>query len=144
MDQDESKYKRHVIADALVESINKLIDPKMADEVKLAVMDELQKHRLISYARPDEIGLLNALGRTLVAISENPHTTQRALSIYLGVTEGAVQKCISQLVSAGLIAKTKVAGRNVLSINYSELKKLPDIMRFSTIFSASFEEDTPF
>ncbi len=144
MNQDENKYKSHVIADALVESIGMLMEPKLAQEVKTAVMDQLQKHRLISYARPDEIGLLNALGRTLVAISENPHTTQRALSIYLGVTEGAVQKCISQLVSAGLIAKTKVAGKNVLSINYSELKKLPDIMRFSTIFSASFEEDTPF
>ena len=144
MNQDENKYKSHVISDALVESIGMLMEPKLAQEVKTAVMDQLQKHRLISYARPDEIGLLNALGRTLVAISENPHTTQRALSIYLGVTEGAVQKCISQLVSAGLIAKTKVAGKNVLSINYSELKKLPDIMRFSTIFSASFEEDTPF
>jgi hypothetical protein len=144
VNQDENKYKSHVIADALVESIGMLMEPKLAQEVKTAVMDQLQKHRLISYARPDEIGLLNALGRTLVAISENPHTTQRALSIYLGVTEGAVQKCISQLVSAGLIAKTKVAGKNVLSINYSELKKLPDIMRFSTIFSASFEEDTPF
>lgn len=144
MSQDENKYKSHVIADALVESIGMLMEPKLAQEVKTAVMDQLQKHRLISYSAPDEVGLLNALGRTLVAISENPHTTQRALSIYLGVTEGAVQKCISQLVSAGLIAKTKVAGKNVLSINYSELKKLPDIMRFSTIFSASFEEDTPF
>jgi len=132
---EKEKYRQHTISGALSESLaGKIKDPKIAEDVRQAVMTELNKHHMIAYSSPTELGLLNAIGRTLIAISENPNITQRVLAIYLGVSEGAVQKCIAQLVSAGVVAKTKVKGKNTLLINHEKLKLLPDITRFNELY----------
>ena len=143
---EEKKYRQHTIADALDESIASAgVDPAVKEEIKKRVLGELDKHRLIYYSRPDELSLMNSTGRVLIAIAENPEATQRSLSVYLGVSEGAIQKCIQTLVSSGVVAKTKVGGRNRLSIVPEKLAALPDITRFSVIHSMlSPKDDTPF
>jgi DNA-binding MarR family transcriptional regulator len=89
----------------------------------------LDQQKMISYSSPDEISILSPAGRVLVAIMEDPSITQRALSVYLGVTESNVQKAIRILVNSGLVKKTKVRGRNIYSVSEKALSH-SDICRF--------------
>ena len=72
------------------------------------VLRTLDQQKLISFAPAGDLTLLSTHGRTLVAILEDPGITQRALAVYLGISESNVQKSIKALVDRGLIAKTKV------------------------------------
>ena len=71
------------------------------------------------YPSRDGVALLTAPARVLVTIIEEPKITVRALSIYLGISEAAVLKSLKLLLDKGLIAKTKVNGKN----NYSIVKE---------------------
>lgn len=90
----------------------------------------LDKKRLVSYASPSQIQLLNSHGRILVAILEDPGITQRALSQYVGVSESNVNASVKLLLKNGLITKSKVKNRNQYFFNYDEALKHPDISRF--------------
>ena len=72
------------------------------------VLRTLDQQKLISFAPAGDLALLSTHGRALVAILEDPGITQRALAIYLGISESNVQKSVKALVDRGLIAKTKV------------------------------------
>lgn len=90
----------------------------------------LDKKRLVSYARPGQIQLLNSHGRILVAILEDPGITQRALSQYVGVSESNVNASVKLLLKNNLITKAKVKNKNQYFFNYEEGLKHPDISRF--------------
>lgn len=126
-----SEYRKHAIDDALTKAIkNGVGDEAKAKALADAVMQELDRHRLLYYSSPDEISLLSAAGRVLVALAETPDATQRSLAVFLGVSEGAIRKSVDQLVAAGLVAKTKVKNRNMLVVVPEKLAGLSDIKRF--------------
>lgn len=128
------EYRKHSIDDALAKAIKDSVgDGEEARKLAETVMKQLDKHRLIYYSPPDEINLLSAAGRLLVALAETPDATQRSLAVFLGVSEGAIRKSVDQLVAAGLVAKTKVKNRNLLVIVPERLAELSDIKRFSAL-----------
>lgn len=90
----------------------------------------LDKKRLVSYASPHQIQLLNSHGRILIAILEDPGITQRALSQYVGVSESNVNASVKLLLKNNLITKTRVKNKNQYFFNYAEALKHPDISRF--------------
>ncbi len=90
----------------------------------------LDRKRVVTYAKPGQIQLLNSHGRVLIAILEDPGITQRALSQYLGVSESNINASVKLLLSNKLITKTKVKNRNTYSFNFEEGLKHPDISRF--------------
>ena len=94
------------------------------------VMKTLDERGVIQYAPAGTLPLLSAAGRVFVCISENPRITLREVSVMLGITESNVARSVSKLVSAGVIARTKVKNRNVYTIRVEKAKKHPDIHRF--------------
>ena len=76
---------------------------------------------------------------------EDPEITQRALSVYLGVTESNIHKAVKTLVDSELIAKTKVKGRNKYQINKNRALEHPDISRLIYALHAQrmLEPQTP-
>lgn len=90
----------------------------------------LDKKRLVTYAAPHQIQLLNSHGRVLIAILEDPGITQRALSQYVGVSESNVNATIKLLLKNDLITKTRVKNRNQYFFNYEKALDHPDISRF--------------
>lgn len=97
----------HVLRQPLEKALEgfKGLDVSSVVDVVLRTLDQ---QKLISFAPAGDLALLSTHGRTLIAILEDPGITQRALSVYLGISESNVQKSIKALVDRGLIAKTKV------------------------------------
>jgi DNA-binding Lrp family transcriptional regulator len=82
-----------------------------------------------------------------------PTMTQRALAVYLGISETMVEKTIKTLTEQGLITKTKVNRKNVYSFNTNVMGKNPDIQRLPLVFksilnigreSQKVDEEAPF
>ena len=101
--------------------------PEILIQDLLAAMD---KAKLLYYADPGRVGLLNGHGRVLVAVLEDPNITQRALSKYLNVSESNVNYSLRQLTKDGLIEKVKVKNRNHYRFNPDNGIRHPDIRRF--------------
>jgi len=139
------EYRKHAIDDALAKALRGSVgDDAEARRLAETVMKQLEKHRLIYYSSPDEITLLSAAGRLLVALAETPDATQRSLAVFLGVSEGAIRKSVDQLVAAGLVAKTKVKNRNLLVIVPARVAETSDIRRLGAllrVLGARKEED---
>lgn len=118
----------------LFEPLRVAIDTAMSrgsngEEIADSILRLLDRHRLTTYARPDQIPLLSTTGRTLIAIIEDPGITQRALSQYIGISETHINNAVKQLLKNNLITKTKVKGRNSYTFNYKEGLNHPDISR---------------
>lgn len=101
-----------------------------AEDLAEEVMRTLDERGVIQYAPPGTLPLLSAAGRVFVCIAENPRITLREISIMLGITESNVARSVSKLVSAGLIARTKVKTRNVYRVREKSARNHPDIHRF--------------
>jgi predicted transcriptional regulator len=97
------------------------------EEIATRVLETIQGNSKAFYAKQDELALFNAPARILISLAEQPDITQRALSIYLGISEAAVQKSVKILIDNGLLAKTKVKGRNVYKIDEKKLLGHSDI-----------------
>jgi predicted transcriptional regulator len=65
----------------------------------------------------------------LLAILEDPGITQRALSVYLRVSESNVQKSLRLLLKDGIIVKKRVANRNQYEFDRDAGIAHPDIKR---------------
>ncbi len=74
-----------------------------------------------------DVKILTTTGRVLVTLSEHPEITQRALALYIDVSEGVVTNIIKDLIDNKLITKTKVRRQNHYSLNVSEVGKHADI-----------------
>lgn len=105
------------------------------------VMKTLDERGVIQYAPSGTLPLLSAAGRVFVCIAENPRITLREVSVMLGITESNVARSVSKLVSAGVIARTKVKNRNVYTIRAKNAKKHPDIHRFYECVSPLWSEE---
>lgn len=99
------------------------------------VLETLDKQRVFRYHNDGEVSLLSTAGRVLISLIENPTMTQRAISVYLDLSETMIDKTIKSLISRGLITKTKVQRQNIYQINMSEVMNHPDIQHFSECIS---------
>lgn len=153
MPQHETK-RDHVLRRPLEQALASLSDNASLDDMVTEVLRTLDQQRMIHYAPSGSLGLLSTHGRVLVAVMEDPDITQRALSVYLGVSESNVQKSLKLLVEADVVTKTKTDGANTYQLNLTEGMKHPDIARFydainselirRSELSAAEEEATPF
>ena len=123
------------------------------EELIRKVISSLDSHRIVSYSLPNELSLFSTSGRILFSIIMEPTMTQRALAVYLGISETMVEKTVKTLTEQGLITKTKVNRKNVYSFNTNVLGKNPDIQRLPLVFrsildvcraSQEVDEEAPF
>ncbi len=98
------------------------------------VLQSLDENRIIRYSEEDEVSLLSTPGRILITLILDPSMTQRAMAVYLGISETMVEKTIKTLVNKGLITKTKVNRKNVYRFNKDLLLKNADIQRLPVLF----------
>lgn len=101
-----------------------------------AVMRALDKQKIFRYHNEDVVSILSTAGRVLVVLSEDPKLTQRAISVYLGLSETMIDKTVKTLIASGLITKTKVNRQNIYKVNEEEVLKHPDIHKFFDAISA--------
>lgn len=117
------------------EQIKAVIETQLGDDTDVdkitnGILQALDRNKLLYYAEPGRINLLNAHGRVLIAILEDPWITQRALSVYLGVSESNINKSLRLLVKDGLIEKHRDGMRNRYKFNSNKGLEHPDIARF--------------
>jgi hypothetical protein len=96
-------------------------------EIALRALDE---QRVIQYAPRDTLAILTPAGRVLVLLSERPSVTLREISRILGTTESAVARTVGKLAKSNVIARTKVRGRNIYTINVEAIRSHPDLCRY--------------
>lgn len=94
------------------------------------ILSTLDKQKLLRYHDDDHINLLSTAGRVLVAIIEDPTLTQRAISIYLDLSETMIDRTLKMLAKNGVITKTKDNRKNIYKVNLEVLKNNPDIRHF--------------
>jgi predicted transcriptional regulator len=100
------------------------------------VMSTLDKQKLLRYHNDGEISLISTPGRVLISLLEDPTMTQRALSVYLDLSETMIDKTLKSLISRGLITKTKLNRQNIYKVNTNEVKNHPDIHHLSSVMTA--------
>lgn len=107
-------------------------------------MQTLDSKKILRYHKEHEVSLLSTTGRVLSAIIEDPTMTIRAISVYLDLSETMIDKTVKQLISSGLITKTKVNRQNVYRCNNKSILEQPDIHNFlraiSVLKSSSDEQ----
>tara|TARA_Y100000310_G_scaffold178538_1_gene178497 strand:+ start:553 stop:1029 length:477 start_codon:yes stop_codon:yes gene_type:complete len=119
------------LRDVLAEAVGHSSDSPEVDDL----MRALDRARLFRYHQGEPVDLISSIGRVLVALIEDPTLTRRAVSVYLGCSEGLVDKKIKTLVESGLITKTKINRRNVYQVNlesvlnHSDIQHLRDALR---------------
>lgn len=118
------------------DKINDIISSKLgsgdeAEKLTRELLAALDKNKLLYYADPGRINLLNSHGRVLIAILEDPGITQRALSVYLNVSESNINKSLRALLKDGIIEKYKKGNRNLYRFNLTSGLEHPDIYRFT-------------
>lgn len=103
------------------------------------IIKSLDSNRIVNYSEPNELGLFSTSGRVLYTIILEPTITQRAMAVYLGISETMVEKTIKTLTEQGLITKTKVNRKNVYTFNINLIVKNPDIQRLPSIMGILLE-----
>ncbi len=94
------------------------------------VLVALDEKKIFRYHKGVDISLLSTAGRVLVSLADDPTMTVRALSVYLDLSETMIDKTLKQLISTGLITKTKVNRQNVYRLNNPLIVEQPDIQQF--------------
>lgn len=134
--QEHNTKRDHVLRRSLEDALEKMRDGVQVADIVTDMLRTLDQERMIHYAPAGTLNLLSTHGRVLVAIMEDPRITQRALSVYLGVSESNIQKSIKALSDKGIITKTKVNSYNTYQLNLDEGLKHPDISRFYDAINA--------
>lgn len=118
----------HPVASSLKEGLSG-VDLSDMDAVIDSVLQTLDSEKLLYYADPGRLPVLNNHGRVLVAILEDPGITQRALSVYLRVSESNVQKSLKLLLKDGIIKKKRSGNRNSYEFDKDAGLQHPDVKR---------------
>lgn len=105
-------------------------------ELTEKILETLDENRIIQYSVPDEISMFSTNGRVLFALMLDPTITQRALAIYLGISETMVEKTMKLLSDNGLITKTKVNRKNIYNFNIDAIIRNPDIQRLPMVLQS--------
>lgn len=107
------------------------------------VMESLDKERILHYQSSDEIALFSTAGRILYTLLLDPYMTQRALAVYLDLSETMIEKTLKTLIEQGLITKTKLNRKNVYTFNTNLLLKNADIQRIPSVLKRIQEMSRP-
>lgn len=118
------------------------------DAVEL-VMEALDKKKVFRYHTEDTVDLLSTAGKVLVVLLDDPTMTQRAISVYLDMSETMIDKTIKSLAAVGLISKTKVNRQNIYKVNTELILQHQDVQKFFEAISAigkqeQAKEEDPF
>lgn len=124
-----------------IEEIKKALTEAMGPEAGDAdaiekVLQTLDSKKILRYHKEHEISLLSTAGRVLMAIMDDPTMTIRAISVYLDLSETMIDKTVKQLVSFGLITKTKVNRKNVYRCNNKLILEQPDIQQLLRVITS--------
>jgi DNA-binding MarR family transcriptional regulator len=120
-------------ADKYMEELKGLLKngngPGAIEHLVKEILSSINARESIKYEldNSSNVKILTTTGRVLVTLSEFPEITQRALAVYIDVSEGVVTNIIKDLIDNNLITKTKVRRQNHYSLNISEVEKHPDI-----------------
>lgn len=140
MSIDKRRKEYGGLADPIEMLIKKgITDKRSPQELAIEIAKALDGKNA-QYAS-DGISMLTAPARMLITLILEPSMTQRALSIYLGISEAAVQKTIRQLTEIKLVAKTKAQGKNLYTVDVDKFLGLSDIKYLQQAFSRAIEED---
>ena len=104
------------------------------------ILQTLDRKKVLRYHRSDEVSLISTPGRVLIALIEDPTMTIRAISVYLDLSETMIDKTIKQLISGGLILKTKTNRKNLYKVNISSVLNQPDIQHMMEIIQIMISE----
>jgi predicted transcriptional regulator len=104
------------------------------------ILQTLDRKKVLRYHRSDEVSLISTPGRVLIALIEDPTMTIRAISVYLDLSETMIDKTIKQLISGGLILKTKTNRKNLYKVNISSVLNQPDIQHMMEIIQIMVSE----
>lgn len=121
------------------QDLNKILENQQ--DLIEQILQSMNDNRIIHYSEPGEIPLLSTAGRILFTVIIDPEITQRAISVYLGISETMVEKTIRTLAEQGLITKTKVNRKNVYTCNKDFLIKHADIQRFPLMLNKILEQE---
>ena len=128
----------NIVNTAVAEASHSDSSDLLAKKVSDRVLQYLDEQKLLYYSDPGRVQILNNNGRVLLAIIEDPGVTQRALSVYLRVSESNVQKSVTALLKDGLISKRKDGNRNVYQFNPDLGLNHPDVARLLKCLGASY------
>jgi len=103
--------------------------PGAIEHLVAEILSNINAKESLKYESGNNPGvkILTTTGRVLVTLGEYPEITQRALAVYIDVSEGVVTNIIKDLIDNNLITKTKVRRQNHYSLNVSEVGKHADI-----------------
>lgn len=113
------------------DDLEKILEDKK--ELIEEILQSLDKNRIMHYSEDGEVSLLSTSGRILFTLILDSSMTQRAMAVYLGISETMVEKTIKILVDKGLVTKTKVNRKNVYKFDKDLLLKNADIQRLPVI-----------
>jgi len=130
-------------------AVRKALEESLPVEMVDKVLQTLDKQKVFRYHNEDDINLVSTSGRVLIALLEDGTMTQRALSVYLGLSETMIDKTIKTLINKELVTKTKLQRQNMYKVNIEKLKIHPDIQHLKGVISDVFKvhkvvEEEPF
>jgi len=96
-------------------------------------MRTLDEKKLFRYHRDEPAALISLQGRVLIAILEDPTLTQRAISVYLDCSLGAVEKAIHALLEMGMITKTKLNRKNIYRVVPEKIEEHSDMEHLRSV-----------
>ena len=129
---------RRPLEAVVADSLNSRLSP---EEMTENILRTLSDHKVIQYAPKGTLAFLTTTGRVLVCVLEQPQITLREMAVILGVTESGIAKTVAGLVKSGVIARTKVKGRNIYSVDRNQAKNHPDIQRYFAAIRPIFERN---
>ena len=136
-----SNQRDHVLRKPLEMALSGSIsDGASVEDVTETVLRTLSDQGVIQYAPKGTLAFVTTTGRVLVCVLERPQITLREMALILGVTESGIAKTVAGLVKSGVIARTKVKGRNIYSVDKNQARNHPDIHRYFTAISPIFED----
>jgi biotin operon repressor len=130
-------------------AVRKALEESLPVEMVDKVLRTLDRQKVFRYHNEGDINLVNTNGRVLIALLEDNTLTQRALSVYLGLSEAMIDKTIKTLINQGLVIKTKSQRQNIYKVDVEKLKNHPDIQHLIGVIdlisrSNSHHEEEPF
>jgi predicted transcriptional regulator len=122
-------------------ALHEALGSDASEDMMSTILKTLDKHKMLRYHEDDHVNLLSTAGKVLVAIVEDPTMTQRAIAIYLDMSETMIDRTVKSLAAAGVVTKTKVNRQNIYKINFQALENNPDIQHFAGILSLFSKEN---
>jgi predicted transcriptional regulator len=107
------------------------------------VLEVLEQKKVFRYQKDETVGLISSAGRILTVLIDDPTMTQRAIAVYLDMSETMVDRTIKSLIAAGLLTKTKVNRQNIYNVSFENVLKHIDIRSIYAAIQKAKGEEPP-